>query len=202
MLDHLAVTAENLASGVSYVENALGVQMAPGGQHDYMGTHNQLLGLGIFYLEVITINPEAPKPSHPRWFDLDNISGPPKLTNWIVQTDTLDETLAKSPAGTGTPVKLTRGDLHWQMAVPDDGKLPFDGAFPALIQWEGADHPALRLPDLKCRLKQLHVTHPQADGLRDALSVLDFGDVVSVHQGPAKNLQAEIETLHGIRILE
>lgn len=37
------------------------------------GTHNRCLGMedGI-YLEVIAVDPEAPPPSRPRWFGLDD----------------------------------------------------------------------------------------------------------------------------------
>lgn len=39
------------------------------------GTHNRCLGMedGI-YLEVIAVDPEAPPPSRPRWFGLDDPS--------------------------------------------------------------------------------------------------------------------------------
>ena len=38
----------------------LGVPMAGGGKHPLMGTHNRLIGLGDLYLEVISIDPDAP----------------------------------------------------------------------------------------------------------------------------------------------
>ena len=51
--------------------------------------------------------------------------------------------LAAAPPGTGMPVAIwQRGDYRWHMAVPADGSLPFDGGFPALIQWQGPLHPA------------------------------------------------------------
>ena len=100
-LDHLAVSAEGLAEGVQHIERLLGVPMAGGGQHGAMGTHNRLLSLGDLYLEVIAVDPDAPAPGRPRWFDLDRFSGPPRLTNWIVATDRLDADLAKGPAGWG-----------------------------------------------------------------------------------------------------
>ncbi|MFT7058852.1 MAG: hypothetical protein ACJASV_001357, partial [Pseudorhodobacter sp.] len=74
-LDHIAVAANTLAEGTAWVEAQLGVTLAPGGQHPLMATHNRLLGLADDYLEVITINPDAPAPPHPRWFDLDRFSG-------------------------------------------------------------------------------------------------------------------------------
>ena len=148
-LDHIAVAGETLEGATAHVEAVLGVELAPGGVHVEMGTHNRLLSLGPgLYLEAIAINPEAASPSRPRWFDLDRFTGPPRITNWIARTDDLSNCLENAPAGMGFPIALERGDYRWQMAVPGNGRLPFDGAAPALIQWDGALHPADSLPML------------------------------------------------------
>jgi hypothetical protein len=199
-LDHLAISAARLDDGVATVERLLGVPMAGGGKHAAMGTHNRLLGLGDLYLEVIAVDPEAPGPDRPRWFDLDRFAGPPRLTNWVVACDDLTGALAAGPPGWGVPMSLARGDYRWQMAVPDDGKLPFDNAFPALIRWEGALHPAPALPDRGLRLQRLEVIHPKADGLRAALVGLDDPRVV-ILDGPAPALRAVIDTPDGARTL-
>ena len=172
-LDHLAISALRLEDGVATVEALLGVPMAGGGQHAAMGTHNRLLGLGDLYLEVIAIDPEASPPGRARWFDLDHFTGPPRLTNWVVACDDIDAARADGPPGWGTPMQLSRGDYRWQMAVPDDGRLPFDNACPALIRWQGAMHPAPVLPDHGLRLARLTVSHPQAAALRAALGLDD-----------------------------
>lgn len=198
-IDHLAVSATALEDGVAAVEAALGLPLAAGGKHPHMATHNRLLGLGDLYLEVIAADPDAPAPGWPRWFDLDHFTGPPRLTNWVCACDDLDRALEASPAGTGDPVDLQRGDFRWRMAVPGDGKLPFGGAFPALIQWQGP-HPAPRLPDQGARLHRLEVAHPEAEALRAALSIAD--DRLVILPGPVKALRAEIDTPHGRRVLE
>lgn len=199
-LDHLAVTALTLDEGVAAVEAALGVSLAGGGQHPHMATHNRLLGLGDVYLEVIAPDPSAPRPAWPRWFDMDRFSGPPRLTNWIAACDDLAAELALAPPGTGTPVALSRGDYRWQMAVPADGRLPFDNAFPALIQWHGALHPARALPDAGVRLTRLEIIHPDAAGLTRALARLTDPRVV-ISPGPAKSMRATFTTPHGTRQL-
>jgi hypothetical protein len=165
-----------------------------------MGTHNRLLGLGDVYLEVIAINPDAPGPDHPRWFDLDNFGGAPRLVNWIARTGDLEGAIAASPAGVGVPVALERGDLRWRMAVPGDGKLPFDGAFPALISWQGSAHPAQRLPDVGCRLLELEVRHPDAQALAAVLTPLFRDERVHIVTG-APGFRALIRTPHGDREL-
>ncbi|MGB8622898.1 MAG: VOC family protein, partial [Paracoccaceae bacterium] len=136
-----------------------------------------------------------------RWFDLDRFAGASRLTNWIARTDDLDSALVAAPAGCGEPMALARGDLRWRMAVPEDGRLPFDGAFPALIEWEGAAHPAARLPDADCRFKALEVIHPQADALRLALTGVLDDPRVAIMQGPEKRLRAHIDTPDGPRVL-
>lgn len=202
ILDHLAVSAGTLSEGVAVVEDALGVTLAGGGQHPHMATHNRLLGLGDIYLEVIAADPGAPRPTWPRWFDLDNFNGPPRLTNWVARCDDLGAELAASPAGTGRPIALSRGEYRWQMAVPEDGRLPYDGCFPALIAWQGAAHPTRALPDVGLRLTRLEVAHPRALALRGLLAGRLADPRLVFVPGPTKALRAQISTPHGIRVLE
>lgn len=203
--DHFAVAAETLDEGVEAVEAALGVALGPGGKHARMGTHNRLMGLGDVYLEVIAIDPEGKAPGRPRWFDIDNFSGAPRVTNWIVRTGDLQAAVAAAPAGAGVPMQFERGDLRWQMAVPEDGRLPFANAFPAMIEWQGAaggaQHPARRLEDVGCRLKRFEIAHPEAEALRATLAPLIADLRVVVVPGPAPRMRAEIETPHGLRVL-
>ncbi len=201
ILDHLAVSAVTLADGVAAVEDALGVALSGGGVHPHMATHNRLLALGDVYLEVIAADPSAPRPSWPRWFDLDHFAGPPRLTNWVARCDDIAAAVAVSPAGIGVPLSLQRGAYAWDMAVPADGKLPFDGAYPALIQWHGALHPVQALPDSGVRLKLLEIAHPRADDLRAALQGRLDDPRVVIAQGGIKALHASFTTPHGVRVL-
>lgn len=199
-LDHLAVSARTLDEGAAWVEMALGVPLAPGGKHPHMGTHNRLLGLGDLYLEVIAIDPAAAKPAHPRWFDLDRFTGPPRLTNWICRTDDLDAALAAAPPGTGTATDLSRGDYRWRFAIPATGRLPFDDRFPALIQWQGDLHPARTLRDHGIRLTGLQITHPEAPALRTALQGLT-DPRIRIGRGPTPAIRATFDTPSGTRVL-
>lgn len=192
-LDHLVVTSTTLASGVDHVEQTLGQPMDGGGDHVAMGTHNRLMSLGPEdYLEVIAVNPAATAPGRPRFFDLDNRTGAPRLTNWVMRVDDLGEALAAAPPGTGEGVALSRGPYAWRMAIPADGKLPFDGLFPSLIQWD-SPHPAPAIPDGGARLVALTLTHPDASGLAAALAPFLVDDRVSVDEGPV-GLSARIDT--------
>lgn len=199
-LDHLAVSGETLEAGRAHVEDALGVTLQPGGQHAYFGTHNLLLGLedGL-YLEVITVDPSAPDPDYPRWFDLDRFAGAPRITNWICRAQDLDAAVSAYPEA-GQPVSLSRGDLRWRMAVPNTGILPFGGIFPALMQWSGDAHPADRLKASGCRLLRLTLSHPEAIMVNAMLKDHLADDRIAIETGD-RGFHAEFATPHGTRVL-
>jgi hypothetical protein len=202
VIDHIAVAGETLEAATAHVESMLGVALSPGGVHVEMGTHNRLMSLGPgLYLEAIAINPDAAHPGRPRWFDLDLFSGAPRLSNWIAASDDLPGILAQAPRGMGVPIPFSRGDFLWQMAVPGNGRLPFDGAAPALIQWDGARHPSDVLEDLGCRLVRLEVVHPNIGALLEAFPALHHvaGAVFAAEEDPA--LRAVIDTPGGRRVL-
>lgn len=200
-LDHLAVAARTLEEGRTYVENALGVTLQPGGQHARYGTHNLLAGLedGL-YLEVISIDPDASPPAEPRWFRLDEFDDAPCLHNWICRSANMAEDLPLMPAGSGAPVQLQRGDLRWKMAVPQDGRLPHDDTSPALIEWQSR-HPAPALTPTGARLVQLTISHPQAKALSAQLTPVLQDARVRFEVAPEPGLQAEFNVNGKIRRL-
>ncbi|MGI9388748.1 MAG: VOC family protein [Boseongicola sp.] len=201
-LDHLVVVARALEEGTTYVEAILGVEMSAGGKHPNMGTHNRLLSLGPdAYLEVIAIDPAAPKPPHRRWFGLDAYVGAPRMMNWVCQTDDIEAALEDAPPGSGNPMRQSRGEFEWHMAIPEFGRLPFDDACPALIRWGDGPHPAARLPDYGIRLSRLDVFHPRAPELLAEFPALHRINQASVRQGPEKRLIATVSTPEGNRVL-
>lgn len=200
-LDHVAVAGSTLQEAREYVEAALGVALQPGGEHAVFHTHNALLGLedGL-YLEAIAVNPAAPPPERPRWFDLDRFQGPARLTNWICRTQDMAAALDALPDTMGRPVALARGALRWRMAVPESGILPFDNCAPALIQWDVDTHPAALLPASGVRLRRLTISHPDAAALQAMLGPHLEDDRVAYEAGPA-GFAAAFDTPHGARSL-
>lgn len=195
-LDHIAVLGETLDEAAAHVERALGVPMVPGGQHERFGTHNRLLGLSPeLYIEAIACDPTLAPPADARWFGLDHFSGPPRLDKWVLRCDDIDAALRVLPMA-GRPVRLQRGDLAWTMAVPEDGLLPFDGLFPALLQWRSPVPPGKTLAASGLALEGLTVSHPEADALRDLLAPhLDAARIA--FQSGAPGLRADIRTPQG-----
>ncbi len=197
-LDHIAIAAETLAEGTAYVEDTLGVTLGAIGVHDRMGTHNRLLSLGPgVYLEVIAVDPDAPKPAWPRWFDLDRFRGPPRLACWVARTEDMDAALAVAPPGSGTPMALSRGDFSWRIALAEDGRLPFGGAAPVLIKWDCAVHPTERLPDAGCRLVEMTIEHPEATTLLAGPQRLSGIQGVHIVPGAELAMSALIDTPSG-----
>lgn len=190
-IDHIAVACETLDAGRLWVEDSLGVRLEPGGQHARFGTHNLLLGLeeGL-YLEVIARDPAVPDPGRRRWFDLDDFAGPPRVTNWICAADDLDAALARAPAQMGAPFDMKRGSLEWQFVGGEDGRLPFGGGFPAMIDWGESAHPATRLASTGLRLERLVISSPEAAALRAALAPLIADSRVVIEPG-TKAMRAE-----------
>jgi hypothetical protein len=210
-LDHLVVACAKLDDGVDFIEQQLGARPVPGGRHVAMGTHNALLKLGArSYLEVIAIDPEGAAPERPRWFSLDEpemqaqLAESPRLITWAVRCESLANACARVP-DLGEILSLNRDDLHWKIAVPDNGALPWGGVLPTAIQWsEDAEgvlrHPCDRLPDSGCELMQLELSHPAAvlgsAGLMGMFRELRVVGPVDLKSGP-KTLSARVRSPNG-----
>ena len=144
-LDHLVIACTDLAAGIEWVEARLGARAIPGGKHVAMGTHNALLKLGArAYLEIIAIDPDAEPPSRPRWFALDEpemqaqLAKGPRLITWAIRSESVADACARVP-DLGEIMSMSRGTLHWKIAVPETGALPWGGILPAAIQWNAGE---------------------------------------------------------------
>jgi len=173
-LDHLVVACRSLEAGRVWCEATLGVAPQPGGRHALMGTHNLLLSLASerypkAYLELIAIDPEAPAPAQPRWYDLDDALlqaaiATPRLVHWVARSDDIEATVAAFRASGADPGRIvavermtSRGMLRWHITVPADGRRPSAGAMPLWIQWSG-EHPGDALPASGVAIESLEVS--------------------------------------------
>lgn len=206
-VDHLTITAPSLASGLEYVRQALGVTPQAGGEHPRMGTHNLLLKLGdSVFLEVISVNPEAPSPNRPRWYELDrpDLNSGPRLATWVVRTNDIGAAAAASPVSMGSIEPMSRGQLNWHITIPADGSLPLQGIVPTLIQWDSNPHPASTLQNQGCSLVKLEGFHSEVDRVFGMLRSVGFRDGFSIFflpQGKRPYLIAHIQTPAGLRKL-
>ncbi len=207
-LDHLVVAATSLADGIEYVAELTGVAPQPGGKHVAMGTHNALLRLGErAYLEIIAIDPDAPRPSRPRWFDLDDIAlqseltERPQLVHWVARTTDIERSAAACPIALGVITAAERGDYRWRITIPDDGKRPGKGIVPTLIQWDVPIHPADRLPQSGVSIAGVAATHPDPALVRAALAGLGLADALNVTYERDARLAAMLQTPRGLATL-
>lgn len=196
-LDHIAIAAQTLAEGVAWAEDKLGVAFTAGGAHPRFATHNRLLGLADgLYLEVIAPDPDE-QCVGPRWFDLDRFSGPPRLANWICEPEDFDASLLHGMRA----VAMARGDLRWDMGVPEDGSLPLDGAFPTVLRWHTQPRPGETLSPSGCALKSLTISHPQAREIEVQIGAALNDTRVRFQIADVVGLRAEIQTPSGVVIL-
>ena len=207
VIDHLVFGCDYLQNGTSYLEQALGVGLSPGGQHALMATHNRLLKLqDAIYLEAIAIDHEAVQKhgdiGRKRWFSLDEdrtkkrLAQSPRPLTWVVAVDDIHDAASKCGYDVGKITTMTRGDLEWMLTIAENGTLVEDGLLPGLIQWPGGRNPANKLPESGTRLQRLILQHPQPDVIGQIIDQLCIDGPVEVKLGPA-NLIFEMQTNAG-----
>jgi hypothetical protein len=207
-LDHIVIAASSLETGVSYLEELLGVRVPDGGKHPLMGTHNCLMQIGNgCFLEIIAIDPDAPVPTRPRWFNLDDadmkarIAERPRLHTWVVRTDNIADAVAASPIPPGQIEEGRRGDRVWNITIPQDGSMPENGLFPTLIEWPDFSGPASGIVDLGCRIEALKLTHQEPERLTTALKAIGadgLAEVALTADAAPPGLAALIKTPQGV----
>lgn len=206
VLDHLTVVAPTLEAGATFIRKALGIELQQGGSHPRMGTHNLLLALGdSTFLEVIAVDPAAPSPTRPRWFDLDTMSpdSPPRLAAWVVRTNDIGASASCCAAEFGCIEPKTRGAISWLITIPANGGLPLGGAVPALIQWQVETHPAKALASSGCSLVALEVFHPEPSHVISVLQCIGLESLPRVGRSAGAHplLVAHLQTPLGLRTL-
>lgn len=99
---------------------------------------------------------------------------------------------------------MSRWLLHWQVTIPTDGSLPFDGVAPSLIQWHLATHRAASLKDVGCSLVGLEAFHPDAHEISSLLHSIGLQGpfaVFPISPEESPGLVAHVQTSAGIRQL-
>lgn len=210
--DHIIIGAASLKQGVEYIQDALGVTLPPGGEHPLMGTHNHLMQLSAnTFFEIIAINPAAAALNRPRWFGLDDpfvqqqLQGQPQLLTWAVNHSDINTLVAQTAFNLGEPQALSRGNLNWLFAVPDDGRLLGGGLIPYVLQWQTEHHPAHAMPNLGCTLHSIKLYHPYPDWLMEVLTAIQADAFVEVHplnKNTPPYLRVELETPSGRHVLK
>ena len=172
-LDHIVLGCNTLQEGTDYVEKKLGLSLSEIGYHLHMGTHNRVIKISEnIYLEVIAIDPNANKPKHFRWFNLDNkkqqarLKKSPQIIGYVIENQNPDMLKFYNPF-----FEASRGNYCWEFAMPksDDtlinDELIESGLVPSLIKWK-SKKPVYKMLDnhfelekIKIELTQNHIEY-------------------------------------------
>src|SRR5262245_3419434 len=194
-IDHLVYTTPDLKTGIDTMQQLVGVQASPCGQHPGMGTRNALIALGpSTYLEIIGPDPEQPKPDGPRRFGIDDLKEP-RLFTWVARGTDLDAFAAKAAQngvslGAVISGRRQRPDgvlLTWRYTDPNT--VVADRLVPYFIDWGTSPHPALTAAP-GATLVALRAEHPDATRVQKMLGAL--GLALAVQSGPKPALIATI----------
>jgi len=192
-IDHIVIGAANLISGTKILETKLSTKFSSGGEHQIMGTHNNLLKLqSDIYLEVIANNPNVDKPTHQRWFSLDEprtkekIKFSPRVLCWVLEVDNIENTVKKCGYNPGEILQISRGELTWKITVPSNGMLIDNGVLPALIEWSSGKHPSKKLIDNNISINTISLFHPETSKIKYIMSNLIESDLIRVLEGVPK----------------
>lgn len=208
-LDHITVIAPTLAEGVAHVRTCLDIDVPFGRQHPDMGTHNHLLRLGeSVYLEIIAVNPDAPRPGRARWFGLDDQAqlrsdwgNGRRLRGWVARTSDIDGVLLNHSNVLGRKMDFTSANGSFCFAIPDNGSLPLDGAAPSVIDRLGKPPSVATMADAGARLHSLILEHPAPERIIALYRSLGITDPPVVTRGKQLRYRALIETLVGLKEL-
>jgi len=207
-IDHIVIGTSDLISGTSVMENKLSHKFSPGGEHKIMGTHNNLLKLqSAIYLEIIANNPNADKPSRPRWFSLDEnniikkIKNAPRALCWVLEVENIEDTVKKCGYNPGEILQLSRNGMNWKVTVPVDGKLIENGILPILIEWNKFQHPTKKLSNSKVSLNKLCLYHPEPKKINNIISNLIQSNLIDILEGLPK-IEVVLKNNYGIVVID
>jgi hypothetical protein len=198
-VDHIMWGVRDLDEGMDTIEERTGVRAVMGGVHPNRGTRNALISLGErTYLEILAPDPAQPGVQDEQVTRLKSLSAP-EIFTWAAGTRDIEAVIARAQAAgykgdfaagsrekpDGTVLKWRSGDVEGH----DGDVVPF------VIEWsEDSIHPATDSPK-GCRLKALHLEHPEHEKMNGFLEAL--GLKARVVHGPKPKITALIESPKG-----
>ncbi len=143
--DHAVVAVRDLDRAMAAF-TAIGFDVALGGVHTGLGTHNAIVRFGLDYIELLAVNDEAQARAQPaRGALLDFLTRHEGLVGYAVATADIDGLAARFvakevPAVGPFPMSRTRPDgreLSWRLLIP--AGLAWRRPWPFVIQWDAPD---------------------------------------------------------------
>ena len=203
-IDHLVYNTTDIHQGIAMIERLTGVTPIIAGRHQGQGTWNALMSLGEgIYFEVIAPDPEQKNVPAPSWESTIRQFPDNRLINWCVKTSdahTLVSHARKHQIELGEVVSGSREKndgttLSWTLT---DFKANSSSLLPFFIDWGDSEHPSGSLPG-GCSLISLEIIHPNPEGLKKELAILDLPILVSA--GNESRLLARLNTPKGEVVL-
>ena len=149
--DHLVIAVPNLDTAIDESRQA-GFDVAAGGRHPGLGTHNAIIRFGLDYIELLAIeNAEQARAAGPFGAELDAALGHGAgAVGFVLASDGLESESAGLDAiglAQRGPFDMDRERpdghrLAWRLVIP--GQSPWLKPWPFLIQWETPDTDRLR----------------------------------------------------------
>lgn len=197
--DHIVYAAPNLDAAIDDLEQRLGVRAAYGGEHEGVGTHNALLGLGSRrYLEILAPRSESSAALQAGGL-LEGLTTP-RLFMWAVACNDIEAVVkgaSESGYDPGTVVDMSRlqpsGEtLRWKLSI--GGSDVAASVVPFCIQWLNDPHPSESAPG-GCQASELRAEHPEPDRVRASLKALRVE--LEVGHGPKAGLVLTLDGPNG-----
>lgn len=203
-IDHIVIGADSLEQGMDALQKTLGVVLPKASKHEAMSTHNCVAPVGNeSFIEILSVDPDAPMPNRARWFDMDNPHVQARFKknacayHWVVGTTDLDAVMANSPIDMGEVVTFTRGERSWRLNIPKDGSLSENGLIPTFIEWSPGAHPSTGMKELGLTLESVVLTHPYPEKLEDVLQALGVSQLASIIKGEQKSISFNMKVPSG-----
>jgi catechol 2,3-dioxygenase-like lactoylglutathione lyase family enzyme len=199
-VDHLVLATPDLAQGIEFVRDRLGVDAVPGGHHPVYGTRNALVSLGsACYLEIIGPDDKVLDQEEVRVFGIHELDDT-RLVTWAANGSDLEafvesarrEMIDLGSVTLGSRRRPDGRELTWNFTDPLAARS--GGVLPFFIDWGNTAHPASSLDDV-CRLLEIGLFHPHAKEVERRLGVLGIG--LPVEPADKPRVTARIRTPKG-----
>ena len=124
---------------------------------------------------------------------------------WVARSQDLSSTKPYLPEKYERSIPMSRptanGLMEWEITVAKDGSLPFNGAFPTVLEWPIGPLPIEAMPDLGCELLKFEIAHPDSKKIGAGLQPIFEDKRVDIVWSETEKLSARIRTPAGVRTL-
>ncbi len=141
-IDHFVFGANTLSEGSNTIKNILDEDLSEINTHESMGTHNRVISLGCYYLEIIALDPKNQNANNNTWFNLsdkiyrEKILKIPKLISFVISSKKFNSSIFFEKE-----FLVSRNKYKWFFKKPNfeylnKNNFTNTNLFPSLINWQ------------------------------------------------------------------